>query len=829
MAEKNLRSNTNVQTLPSTKTATTLMAYAQLEIDNSSTCIPRVCKFSIVRLVINRLIDNGDLNTIVVAVKIQSNKRTFRCCEIPLQQDGMLDTPVNLQYFITYPHYFKRDINQVQIYIQRRKNRPMIGYKTLAKGEVNLDQVIQHPQSMNLHLYLNTNEKSKQLQLRSTNQDEYSTMKTEKYSVGYVSIVSLSSTIPNVSETMAHPELGLISNPLSIKNQFDKSFNDDDEYVEEEELNSELEDSDLEFISKNKQKFNPNIIRNKLIQMFKRKSVPSTTLNKTPSTIATMTETNILNSNHPHAKSKLNRQSDIEEEDDPPSDMSDSTIPVDQWSIESVPKPGFTPVEQLQVLKIASETKPEDEPYSVKRSTNPFDNNDSPLDSDTSDFGLDIDRIRLPQKIITIAEEKLSHRSTNIRENCVKQFDELCANDRLPDSIIFLYTGLNQSNITASKFKEYNLSVISLNTLTESKVLLNSMIQRLQKSASQCVIRIVLLGNDAFVNSFLQSYVECLASRPREYMDYFRFYFVPLVSSYLAKFLGSLDSQYETLFGGNDSSNEVLDVRDLSQKITRYLKATPRTLSLPVGEVMLNRKGKLLDEDSSPTFLPFFCYVCLGTLSSNESQLSSIDDNALLSASLSLSITTPQTSRELKDSSDDENSQAILSSSPPSKTTNKSIKSSYAADEPSPSPVDVSVDYWTIIDSQKEKRDGIRTIKSSLKSNIRVLTITRQLTMNSDGNMSPSLTMTYVTREKKQKMMKFGKKLKDLQSTKMIEPQAITGINRLVCTSKSHNVELKVNVDGQEWDNVKFFQISSQWHTHIKHFPLALFSDARNT
>jgi hypothetical protein len=45
----------------------------------------------------------------------------------------------------------------------------------------------------------------------------------------------------------------------------------------------------------------------------------------------------------------VNRQSDIEEED-PPSDISDSTIPVDQWSIESVPKPGFTPVEHLQTL-----------------------------------------------------------------------------------------------------------------------------------------------------------------------------------------------------------------------------------------------------------------------------------------------------------------------------------------------------------------------------------------------------------------------------------------------------------------------------------------------
>jgi hypothetical protein len=39
--------------------------------------------------------------------------------------------------------------------------------------------------------------------------------------------------------------------------------------------------------------------------------------------------------------------------------------------------------------------------------------------------------------------------------------------------------------------------------------------------------------------------------------------------------------------------------------------------------------------------------------------------------------------------------------------------------------------------------------------------------------------------------MKFGKKIKDLSNAKIIEPQVITGINRLVCTSKSHNVELK--------------------------------------
>ncbi len=36
-----------------------------------------------------------------------------------------------------------------------------------------------------------------------------------------------------------------------------------------------------------------------------------------------------------------------------------------------------------------------------------------------------------------------------------------------------------------------------------------------------------------------------------------------------------------------------LDIKDLSQKITRYLKTSQRTLALPVGEVMLNRKGRL--------------------------------------------------------------------------------------------------------------------------------------------------------------------------------------------------------------------------------------------
>ena len=108
-------------------------------------------------------------------------------------------------------------------------------------------------------------------------------------------------------------------------------------------MNSELEDSDIEINLKAKQqKFNPNIIRDKIIQMFRKKA------NQNRNSTQTITNQTSLSCRH-----DIDRSFEIEE--DSISDLSDSTIPVDQWSIESVPKPGFTPVEYLQVFKFVSE------------------------------------------------------------------------------------------------------------------------------------------------------------------------------------------------------------------------------------------------------------------------------------------------------------------------------------------------------------------------------------------------------------------------------------------------------------------------------------------
>ena len=81
--------------------------------------------------------------------------------------------------------------------------------------------------------------------------------------------------------------------------------------------------------------------------------------------------------------------------------------------------------------------------------------------------------------------------------------------------------------------------------------------------------------------------------------------------------------------------------------------------------------------------------------------------------------------------------------------------------------------------------------------------------------------MSYATKEKKPKaVLKIGKK-KDKPGDVDSKFQCIEGINRLICMSKS-NIPLKVAIDSQEWVGVKFFQVSSQWQTHIKYLPVCV-------
>lgn len=46
----------------------------------------------------------------------------------------------------------------------------------------------------------------------------------------------------------------------------------------------------------------------------------------------------------------------------------------------------------------------------------------------------------------------------------------------------------------------------------------------------------------------------------------------------------------------------------------------------------------------------------------------------------------------------------------------------------------------------------------------------------------------------------------------------------MVYTLLSPVCVLAVSIDGVEWQGVKFFQLSAQWQTHIRHLPVLIFS-----
>ena len=86
------------------------------------------------------------LNPTTLFCVFQSSKRTLRSNEIllPVAGQALLDTELELSFSLQYPHFLKREGNQLHIMLQRRKkykNRTILGFKTLAVGTINMSQV----------------------------------------------------------------------------------------------------------------------------------------------------------------------------------------------------------------------------------------------------------------------------------------------------------------------------------------------------------------------------------------------------------------------------------------------------------------------------------------------------------------------------------------------------------------------------------------------------------------------------------------------------------------------------------------------------------------
>ncbi|XP_014784448.1 phosphofurin acidic cluster sorting protein 2 isoform X16 [Octopus bimaculoides] len=793
----------------------------------------RLCSLTLTRLVVQKPLEN-DLTSIIIAVKMQGSKRVLRSNEILVPPCGLLECELDLSFSLQYPHFLKRDGSKLQVMLQRRKkykNRTMLGYRTLAVGEVNMSQVLQRAVDKELNLY--------------------SDLKEQSTVVAQVIMLSLTSQPVDHEDngTRKHPVSSDVDRSPDIDNDSDddeaQEFND-----QESSSNDELSDSEGMMLVEegrprprktsrgqirpvtSRAKFRRNSrSRNVLQRNFKQKIIA-------------------LLRRFKASEEALDSEADHElvDPDHNPHDIEDLLVDFDDLS-DSGP--------ELDTLSVTSTPKPQLRPFFTDR-------------------GNLIEMADIPKVpcVCSSAVTETSKDTNSPRKVLLDQLSSLGSNseDRLPDCFLMVNTAEWQGQFLIQKCQDKPLKLISTCTSADTKAVVNFLVTRIQKfcnsnSKSPSPIKIGVAGNDGYINSILRPYVEQFSSKSPDWQHYVRFLVIPFGASSIGKYLANIDSVYSSLFTDNSwketfekSENQKLDSQEIYNRISKYMSNANYLLPIAIGEAMVTYKGRKLarsssvqpmrqdgfyshhhstatssDEESTQIFIPFISEVKIGS-----------PDYLNASVDIEESVTCPTLSgsppsqvaptEKTKDGHHTPPNSPNVSLMSPSQSffvpllsSQQSVPASAAlpfltATTQSSEYMELQVEYWTLASksetSDKDRINKKESNKCSLKTAFRSLHVYRLPPAPSEMPISAGFCMGVVTKEKKQKIMRIGKKSKDPES----KSQVIDGISRLICTSKNHNYTLKVVVDGVEWTGVKFFQLSSQWQTHIKNFPVVIFS-----
>lgn len=366
----------------------------------------------------------------------------------------------------------------------------------------------------------------------------------------------------------------------------------------------------------------------------------------------------------------------------------------------------------------------------------------------------------------------------------------------------------------------------SPNNTAEVKAITQALMNKIQKYCNSTAkppttVKVLLVGGDWLQGAVLRHYVELLGIRPPDWVNHIRFYIIPLGSCGVARYLSVIDSSYSSMFGTEnwqqicdraanlESAQSKNESAEIISRIQRYLHSSGPCTQVPIAEAMVNYR----DEDSCQIFVPFISDVRIGCTDGPQLSLDLEESFAMgsgQSADRILSSSPPQSGR----------------ASPPAPLTPALVQQSSSSG--TQESLELQVDYWPlarpILDAKEKSQSKGQdpSGKNSIKSTFRHLQVWRLPLAPNNGEYTNGLTLSYATKEKKQKsVMRLGKKKeKDRDAEK---EQCVEGVARLICSPKqSHPVPLRVYIDGTEWTGVKFFQLSSQWQTHIKNFPIAL-------
>ncbi|EDS39369.1 conserved hypothetical protein [Culex quinquefasciatus] len=845
----------------------------------------RLCSLTITRLSLLTPLP-PDLTSLSLAVKMQSSKRTLRSHEIPVPQSlstgygssslggpgvigqsgqlnspPLLETELDLHFSLQYPHFIKRDGNRLLILLQRRKKyktRTILGYKTLAEGVIRMDAVLQ--KSMDMTVELNGSGKAGRQGLT------IATLRATQVS-----------SIPVDQDNKNN-------NSLLVTDRVNE-YSDEDE---EQEFSSADEnddglsgDSDFDNMGKDKgsraKMSRQRNFKQRIISLLKRFKVPDELEGDVPE----RGPSGLRGKRDLDALFQELESLSCGEGDDSGQDM-------DSLSIGSTPKPSLRPffenskptlqhqqsAVQLSSLQKSSKDRSGDwkndssgneggagntdpealssdpqntgsppkekEPTAVEKKNRLFRTSSStPNSAKKQKQSLSFSTTGGDQPKASPLETCLSPTNVEPRKSLLEQLSRTFTTEEslLPDVVTIMGPpeGTSSSSFTprlVSLISNTFRPTFSPNNTAEVKAITQALMNKIQKYCNSTAkppttVKVLLVGGDWLQGAVLRHYVELLGIRPPDWVNHIRFYIIPLGSCGVARYLSVVDSSYSSMFGTEnwqqicdraanlESAQSKNESAEIISRIQRYLHSSGPCTQVPIAEAMVNYR----DEDSCQIFVPFISDVRIGCQEG------------------------PQLSLDLEESfaigGSGQSSDRVLSSSPPQSgrasppaplTPAPAVQQSSSGTHES---VELQVDYWPLARSildVKEKSLGKGqdpTGKNSIKSTFRHLQVWRLPLAPCNGEYTNGLTLSYATKEKKQKSGKFEvvmrlgkKKEKDRDAEK---EQCVEGVARLICSPKqSHPVPLRVYIDGTEWTGVKFFQLSSQWQTHIKNFPIAL-------
>uniref|UniRef100_A0AAF5PUD9 Phosphofurin acidic cluster sorting protein 1 n=1 Tax=Wuchereria bancrofti TaxID=6293 RepID=A0AAF5PUD9_WUCBA len=788
--------------------------FANWETDRTVTCaVQRMFSMALTRLVFNAFL--GNQSTLVITVKLHGSKRSLRSNDFLIQsRNGRVDIDLNISFTIQYPHFLKRKGNILHILLQRRKrykNRPILGYKTLAVGTINLSEVLQNCSVREIALF------------------DPDVEKDEVQNINPVGRLIVGSCQSQAFE--AQNEVSV----RRIKEKGLESEDDDDSSSDGQETNDEQEMQDSSR-SESKQRYKKTqerkIARKNLKQKF------SSLLKRFK-----ISEEGIADSTS-RTDSVAPTAQELEELFEELDNLSDSgpEMVMDNLSIVSNPRPSL-------------------QPYFASREMLPsvsnYKDNTEETDSD-EEVSTDVDNLMVASSDICASVEKnhqkllatseiipstttmssipgLHFTTSNVPASASAASFPLC----LPNSDSAGNVGkshwhpvrttsvtdwlsavthdeelwnvserlwlCDSSDIQIPSFFGSVFRVLDCSSFNDCRLLISSVVAKIQKFCNSSSISppctvLGVNGSEKLISFVLRAYVESLQDKSAEWINFLRFCVITQPSSPLGKVLQTASGGacgLSEFFVKNPDEFIISELKAFSEKLRNIPEGTFR--KLPIGEAMLQLHSKaLIDEKESSQFVPFLSEIRVG-------QFEEDMEACTMSARLN------------------EEAQSIFGVqqlSPPLTPHNIKISDSQ----------DLLIEYWIPNNQNNESSANSGTgsggsgvikrepqfLKYSIRSAFRSFAVFRK-------PFSALLSFQFVKGRRRDKMLhKFGmKKVQRNESEGQSSVQCINNVARLICSGKH---PLTVSIDGCIWSEIRFFQISAQWQTHVKYFPICLLS-----